>query len=73
MTNQVVDVKPNNLVVEDPKMNNLIVQDVVPNMLSQALVGAEQLYIQVLTAGMYMGIPPFTYAETGTVVSPISP
>jgi hypothetical protein len=63
-----------NLVVEDTKPRNELVLDTKPS--NQSVggdFGADRLYTQVLTAGMYLGIPPFTYPEAGTVQSSFSP
>ena len=61
-----------NQIVEDVKPENIVVQDVLPkNLLVENI--SDRLYTQVLSAGMYMGIPPHTYPEAGTVQSPFSP
>lgn len=68
------DIKPKNSLIEDTKPKNLAVEDTKPR---NTVIGLEsevdQLYTQILTAGMYMGIPPHTYSEAGTVLSPFSP
>lgn len=63
-----------NLLVEDTKPENKLVEDTKPQNLKIDLeFGVDRLYEQVLTVGMYMGIPPFTYSTAGTVQSPFSP
>ena len=58
-----------NLIVEDIKPKNELVEDVKPkNQLVGGDFGADQLYQQILTAGMYVGIPPFTYPTAGTTL-----
>ena len=58
--------------VVDPKPKNELVFDQKPK-LSSLSTEINQLYNQILTAGIYMGIPPFTYPSAGTVSSPFSP
>lgn len=66
----VEDAKPKNLLVNDTTPKNKVVEDTKPKMdLINTQLG-NQLYEQVFTPGMYMGIPPFTYAEAGTALSP---
>lgn len=61
-----------NKMVEDVKPENIVVQDVLPKNLLVDNIN-DRLYEQVLSAGMYMGIPPHTYPTAGTVQSPFSP
>lgn len=70
---KIVDAKPKNFSVEDVLPNNEMVSDAKPKMIGPDAGLVDQLYDQVITAGMYMGIPPFTYPEAGTVSSPFSP
>ena len=53
-----------------PKVGEMI--DVKPK-IGNLADNPNRLYEQVLTAGMYMGIPPHTYPTIGTVLSPFSP
>ena len=69
---RVFDEKPKVLKVFDEKPNALKVFDEKPTT-DQLGVETNRLYQQILTAGMYMGIPPHTYSEAGTVNSPFSP
>lgn len=62
-----------NLGVIDTKPKNAQVIDTRPKNTSINVEFTNRVYEQVLTAGMYMGIPPFTYPEAGTVQSPFSP
>ena len=59
---QVVDIKPKTDLIINAKPKNDATRTEFTN----------QLYEQVLTAGMYMGIPPHTYPSAGTVQSPLS-
>lgn len=69
---RVEDIKPSNLAVLDVKPSNSLVVDAKPKNLAIS-TEVDRLYTQVLTEGMYMGIPPFTYPEAGTIESPFSP
>lgn len=69
----VEDTKPKNIQVFDAKPSNSLVEDTKPKNVGAATFETEQLYTQVLGAGMYMGIPPHTYPEAGTVISSFSP
>ena len=71
---KVIDAKPSNLKVIDVKPNNKLVVDAKPkNKNINIDLGTEQYYTVVLSKGQYMGIPPFTYAEAGTIQSSFSP
>lgn len=59
--------------VLDQKPLNSSVDNTAPLNSGARIAEIDILYAQVLTAGMYMGIPPFTYPEAGTVQSPFSP
>ena len=69
----VVDVKPQNEIASDILPFNQSTVDVLPKGKTIIDQSVDQLYSQVLTAGMYTGIPGITYAETGTVQSSFSP
>lgn len=64
--------KPANLSVFDAKPKLRSVEDIKPKNLTVSPL-TDQLYEQVLTEGMYMGLPGMTYATTGTAESPYSP
>ena len=64
---------PKNIDIIDYKPVNAGVIDYKPNNNSFNLDFSNQVYEQTLSAGMYMGIPPFTYPETITINSPFSP
>jgi hypothetical protein len=68
----VIDQRPTNSSVKDPKPTLDSVTDPKPSMTFNTSSN-DVLYTQVLTKGMYMGIPPFTYSEAGTVQSPFNP
>ena len=68
-----VDTKPQNRLAVDILPFNQSTVDVLPKGKTIIDQSVDQLYSQVLTAGMYIGIPGITYAETGTVQSPFSP
>lgn len=69
----VVDVKPQNEIAIDILPRNTFTIDILPKANVSDSQSMDQLYNQILTAGMYTGIPGITYAETGTVQSPFSP
>lgn len=63
-----------NLKVIDSKPANSMVLDVQPkNSQLNTDFGQEQFYTVIIAKGQYMGIPPFTYPEAGTVSSSFSP
>lgn len=70
----VIDAKPKNKKVLDSKPANNLVLDHKPK--TKGIVtdyGTEQYYTVVINANQYMGIPPFTYRDAGTVNSSFSP
>ncbi len=64
---------PNNFGIKDIKPANLGAKEIKPQSVSVKPGNENRVYEQVLTAGMYMGIPPFTYPEEQTIISPFSP
>lgn len=68
----VIDAKPVNFLVVDRKPGNFLVIDTKGK--NNIVSGNEnRLYTTTLTAGMYMGIPPFTYPETTSFDTPYAP
>ena len=70
----VEDIKPKGFIAEDILPKNQSVIDVLPkNSMEFAENPIDILYEVVLSANMYLGLPPYTYTTAGTVQSPYSP
>jgi len=69
----VIDHKPRNLGATDEKPKSFGAIDKKPQSGAVRTGLENRVYQQTLSAGMYAGIPPFTYPAAITVDSPFSP